>query len=169
MVWIPAESTTLPAFAEQLQDDTTPSACVEQLAQFNTLYQCQLWVRELPAHNQKQAPLLRLTEALRVVDAVPSRKSRDNIQFLLKQWSVPQFENGSKRIFPDVCADLKKRILAEANRLKNLDPKWAYAAIRKSANESKSSAAKPASSNETHKKQKRVPGYQVSEPEPFES
>ena len=101
MVWIPAESTTLPAFAEQLQDDTTPSACVEQLAQFNTLHQCQLWVRELPAHNQKQAPLLRLTEALCVVDAVPSRKSRDNIQQIFEKWNVPQKQNGSKRIFHD--------------------------------------------------------------------
>ena len=71
----------------------------------STLHQCQLWVRELPAHNQNQAPLRRLTEALRVVDAVPSRKSRDNIHKILKQWNVPQWQNGSKRTFHDVCAD----------------------------------------------------------------
>ena len=90
------------------------------LALITTLEQCATWMSSVTTHEANE-PLRRLSEALHVLQAQPSRSRRCHIQSMLKSWDVPQKDkSGAKIGASDVEAMLKRKVLDEARRLKTL-------------------------------------------------
>ena len=99
--------------------DITAGAELEATA-LTSLEHCARWLSTLTYRTDE--PLRRLTEALGVLQAQPSRTRRSSIQSMLKSWGVPQYTNlpRSKIAAPEVEAMLMRKVLEEACRLKRL-------------------------------------------------
>ena len=100
--------------AHDASKDTKASALI------TTLEQCATWMSSVTTHEANE-PLRRLSEALHVLHAQPSRPRRCQIQSMLKSWDVPQKDkSGAKIRASDIEAMLKRKVLDEARRLKTL-------------------------------------------------
>ena len=85
-----------------------------------TLEDCATWMSSFTTHEANE-PLRRLSEALHVLHAQPSRPRRCQIQSMLKSWDVPQKDkSGAKIRALHVEAMLTRKVIDEARRLKTL-------------------------------------------------
>jgi hypothetical protein len=106
----------------------------EQPVQFTSVRECETWLATLsPQEKAAQPPLQRLLNAVKCLQAPPSRQRRTDIQRIAKDWAVVQYSRvkmhhaaecsihgGKKQKTYDVAEELEAKVLREATRLRRL-------------------------------------------------
>jgi len=89
---------------------------------FKTLKDLRQWLHHLSEPDQSSAPVCRVRNALCVLELQSSRDTRKQIQALLKDWDITQYQNASrkKRSLPHAQQRLSSAVLAEGSRLQSL-------------------------------------------------
>ena len=80
------------------------------------------WIDCLSEDQQREEPVLRLRQALAVLELKDSRDSRMQLQGLLKSWCIKQKESSTrKKTFSQVRQCMVTAVIAEGNRLRALE------------------------------------------------
>ena len=105
--------------AEQLPQDR--AVHMQSPHRFRVLRECCDWLQTLPQHVVSHSPPLQRVRSVTALVQMPAaRRQRQEIQSLLVEWGVPQWDRGKKRNFDDVKTDLVSRVVEETNRLKTM-------------------------------------------------
>ena len=98
----------VPSSADQpsLQDMSTHNVTLPaHETSFNTLKDLRQWLHHLSEPDQSSAPVCWARHALCVLELQSSRDTRKQIQALLKDWDITQYQNASrKKTKPASCA-----------------------------------------------------------------
>ena len=89
---------------------------------FKTLKDLRQWLHHLSEPDQSSAHVCRFRNVLCVLELQSSRDTRKQIQALLKDWDITQYQNASrkKRSLPHAQQRLSSAVLAEGSRLQSL-------------------------------------------------
>ena len=115
----------VPSSADQpsLQDMNTHNVTLPaHETSFKTLKDLRQWLHHLSEPDQSSAPVCRVRNALCVLELPSSRDTRNQIQALLKDWDITQYQKASRKqlSLPHAQQRLSSAVLAEGSRLRSL-------------------------------------------------
>ena len=89
---------------------------------FKTLKDLRQWLHHLSEPDQSSAAVCRVRNALCVLELPSSRDTRNQIQALLKDWDITQYQKASRKhlSLPHAQQRLSSAVLAEGSRLRSL-------------------------------------------------